>query len=65
MIGMSVFGSKTKCHFVYPILSSAIRPVSHTNDLLRTELLSFVDDTGDENENIVYGNLEDENSKGQ
>lgn len=63
MIGISVFGSMTKCHLVYPILPFAIRSVSHTNDLPRIEFLSFVDESGDENKEMVYGTLEDENSK--
>lgn len=64
MISISVFGSMTKCHFVSPILPSAIRPVSHTNDFARIEFLSFVEESGDKNK-MVYGTLEDENSKGQ
>lgn len=47
------------CHIVYPNLSSAIQPVSHSGDLPPSEFMSFVDDSDIENENMEYGNLQD------
>lgn len=56
MIHIFGFSYKTK----YPNLPTAVRPVPHSNDLLLSESMPFVDDIDDENEKMCYDNLDDD-----